>query len=178
MASVCIISGGLELHLWRCCSPRSSLKCRAHCFLDASNPKRVRDSILASLAHWALSLYLRISPHNGHRSYLAGQDPLKWPFLATPAIQPGWEDTKEVLELHRGITGSAIWRGRIDAWRRNDSNCASFDKLSIKAIHTYVGGGAVLFSRNQRLTIPSFFDWTLKCGLHDAVISRNPWYVI
>ena len=30
-------------------------------------------------------------------SYLAGQDPLKWPFLATPAIQVGGEDTKEVL---------------------------------------------------------------------------------
>ena len=50
---------------------------------------------------WPTELYLCISvsppqwapgPEN---SYLAGQDPLKWPFLATAAIQAGWEDTKE-----------------------------------------------------------------------------------
>ena len=66
---------------------------------------------------WPTELYLCISvsppqwapgPEN---SYLAGQDPLKWPFLATAAIQAGWEDTKEdrATQGHSG-SRSAIWR--------------------------------------------------------------------
>ena len=72
------------------------------------------ETILASLAHWALSLYLRISPQWApglENSYLAEQDPLKWPFLDRGAIQAGWEYTKE----RTGALDRQFKGGRIDA---------------------------------------------------------------
>ena len=68
---------------------------------------------------WPTELYLCISvsppqwapgPEN---SYLAGQDPLKWPFLATAAIEGGWEDTKEVS--YTGALDRQFGGRRIDA---------------------------------------------------------------
>ena len=95
-------------------------------------------TILASLAHWALSLYLGISPQwapGPENSYLAEQDPLKWPFLDRAAIQAGWEYTKErgiqkygweyTKERTRALDRQ--FKGREDRCMK-DSNCASFQK--------------------------------------------------
>ena len=59
-------------------------------------------------------------------SYLAGQHPLKWPFLAAPTIQGGWEDTKEVRDTQAGALDRQFG-GREDRCM-NDSNCASLHK--------------------------------------------------
>ena len=89
------------------------------------NPKGARCRRLSR--HLWLYLSISVSPPQWapgpENSYLAGQDPLKWPFLAAPTIQPGWEDTKEV----RAGALDRQFGGREDRCM-NDSNCASLHK--------------------------------------------------